>query len=578
MKPIDLQDYFELLDLTPSASAVEVELAYERAKAFLGPDSVATYALVDVGEARRAVERLEEAYRTLSDPALRRDYEESLRRPLAPAPPPESTRAPAAVEAADAAIPGLPAAGVEVLAPPLGIAPLQGPSVGCPPAPSELPPQRAPEASAADASAPLGPSRTDEEESPAAPGLDASHSAHLDARSAGAVAASGLTPLPAPSSLEAATAAIGAAPAELARREPTQAVLASADDETSDNASTDGAGASVERGSALSLAPGPVREGLTPAREAEPAVEVLSPPAAGPAPAEVAAPASAADSSAPIAPAAGSTEGALRSAKAAEAAAEDSFDARSGPVGAQLVFSAILLAASAYPWPRGGEGPDSQSGQAPAPDAVPATEPARPAPPESAPPQGVPLLVSRAEPADDAMAAKELPRGVALPAQPPARESEPQMPPAPIPLVVAIAPAPAAPAGTSGLARAVVPPGRHVVRKEERASDEPRAPPQVPSARQATRAPEALANAVFNGELLRRVRESKGMTLRELSEKTRIGIGHLENVEADRYDALPVAVYLRGFLMSVARELKLDPLKVAKSYLELVARARAPKS
>src|SRR3990172_8931243 len=99
MKPIDLQDYFELLDLTPSASAVEVELAYERAKAFLGPDSVATYALVDVGEARRAVERLEEAYRPLSAPALRRDYEESLRRPLAPAPPPESTRAPAAVEA-----------------------------------------------------------------------------------------------------------------------------------------------------------------------------------------------------------------------------------------------------------------------------------------------------------------------------------------------------------------------------------------------------------------------------------------------------------------------------------------------
>jgi cytoskeletal protein RodZ len=44
----------------------------------------------------------------------------------------------------------------------------------------------------------------------------------------------------------------------------------------------------------------------------------------------------------------------------------------------------------------------------------------------------------------------------------------------------------------------------------------------------------------------------------------------LENVEADRYAALPAPVYLRGILMSLARELGLDGIKVSKSYLALV--------
>jgi cytoskeletal protein RodZ len=43
---------------------------------------------------------------------------------------------------------------------------------------------------------------------------------------------------------------------------------------------------------------------------------------------------------------------------------------------------------------------------------------------------------------------------------------------------------------------------------------------------------------------------------------------HLENIEADRFGALPAPVYLRGILMSLARELRLDGQKVARSYLE----------
>lgn len=112
-------------------------------------------------------------------------------------------------------------------------------------------------------------------------------------------------------------------------------------------------------------------------------------------------------------------------------------------------------------------------------------------------------------------------------------------------------------------------------RAEERAAEEPRS---APPARLAMKPLDIGPNPVFSGELLRRVRESRGLSLRDLSEKTRVGLGHLENVEADRYDALPAAVYLRGFLMLVARELKLDPLKVAKGYMELAAKAKASKS
>jgi hypothetical protein len=94
---------------------------------------------------------------------------------------------------------------------------------------------------------------------------------------------------------------------------------------------------------------------------------------------------------------------------------------------------------------------------------------------------------------------------------------------------------------------------------------------ELPREEQRPRVPEIPPDAEFNGELLRRVRESRGLTLRVLADRTKIGTRHLENVEADRYDALPTSVYLRGILMSLARELGLDPLRVSKSYLALAS-------
>jgi len=102
-----------------------------------------------------------------------------------------------------------------------------------------------------------------------------------------------------------------------------------------------------------------------------------------------------------------------------------------------------------------------------------------------------------------------------------------------------------------------------------------REPPPVPAAER-PRMPELRPDVEFNGELLRQVREARGLTLQQLAERTRIGRAHLEKVEADRYADLPAPVYLRGILVSLARELKLDPARVAKSYMLLAERSGRP--
>lgn len=86
--------------------------------------------------------------------------------------------------------------------------------------------------------------------------------------------------------------------------------------------------------------------------------------------------------------------------------------------------------------------------------------------------------------------------------------------------------------------------------------------------------PELPDDAEFNGELLRKVRTAMGITVQQIAEKTRISARHLEAIEADKYANLPVAVYLRGILMNLSRELGLDGLKVSKSYLALVEKAK----
>ncbi|MEJ2182543.1 MAG: helix-turn-helix domain-containing protein [Nitrospirota bacterium] len=71
----------------------------------------------------------------------------------------------------------------------------------------------------------------------------------------------------------------------------------------------------------------------------------------------------------------------------------------------------------------------------------------------------------------------------------------------------------------------------------------------------------------FDGEALRRVREALGMHLGTIESLTKVRLFHLKNIERNRYETLPEAVYLRGYVKSLARCLALDPERVASDYM-----------
>jgi hypothetical protein len=107
---------------------------------------------------------------------------------------------------------------------------------------------------------------------------------------------------------------------------------------------------------------------------------------------------------------------------------------------------------------------------------------------------------------------------------------------------------------------------------------------EVPPARAASPAPAAPQppeipmpeGALWSGDALRRVREARGITVQQIAERTKVTRHHVENIEAERFSALPAPVYLRGILLAVARELRLDGQKVARAYLERAGMGAPP--
>jgi len=74
------------------------------------------------------------------------------------------------------------------------------------------------------------------------------------------------------------------------------------------------------------------------------------------------------------------------------------------------------------------------------------------------------------------------------------------------------------------------------------------------------------------GADLRRLRESRGISLREIAVSSKIGLRFLEYIEEDRFGLLPPAVYLRGFLLEYARVLGVDPRRMADAYMARLPR------
>ena len=83
--------------------------------------------------------------------------------------------------------------------------------------------------------------------------------------------------------------------------------------------------------------------------------------------------------------------------------------------------------------------------------------------------------------------------------------------------------------------------------------------------------PHVLPDPV-DGAALRRFREERGVSLREISLVTKVGVRYLEYIEADRHALLPAPVYLRGFLQEYARVVGLEPRRTAESYMARVPR------
>lgn len=84
--------------------------------------------------------------------------------------------------------------------------------------------------------------------------------------------------------------------------------------------------------------------------------------------------------------------------------------------------------------------------------------------------------------------------------------------------------------------------------------------------------PEVTPHTEFSGPLLRQIREAIGVELREIAERSKIGMAYLQAMEGEVFAKLPAPVYLRGFLAEYARALGLDPDRVKQTYL---ARYRA---
>ncbi len=80
-------------------------------------------------------------------------------------------------------------------------------------------------------------------------------------------------------------------------------------------------------------------------------------------------------------------------------------------------------------------------------------------------------------------------------------------------------------------------------------------------------APQIGADTQFTGALLRQVRESRRVTLRDVSLRTKISVVHLRSIEDDDFGKLPAVVYTTGFVTELARYLHLDPQQASRSYV-----------
>jgi curved DNA-binding protein CbpA len=89
---------------------------------------------------------------------------------------------------------------------------------------------------------------------------------------------------------------------------------------------------------------------------------------------------------------------------------------------------------------------------------------------------------------------------------------------------------------------------------------------------------EAPGEGPYDGARLRRVRLARGIDLDKISEVTKISSTYLRFIEEERFEDLPAAVYVRGFVGAYASSVGLDPQRIVGPYLDRLADARPEQS
>jgi flagellar biosynthesis protein FlhG len=95
-----------------------------------------------------------------------------------------------------------------------------------------------------------------------------------------------------------------------------------------------------------------------------------------------------------------------------------------------------------------------------------------------------------------------------------------------------------------------------------------RAPAAVSAVEERAEPPEAIdPGAEITGEFLRKLRQTRGIELGDIAQRTKISERYLRAIEDERFADMPAAVYVRGYVMEYARALRLDPQRIVEAYL-----------
>ncbi len=78
----------------------------------------------------------------------------------------------------------------------------------------------------------------------------------------------------------------------------------------------------------------------------------------------------------------------------------------------------------------------------------------------------------------------------------------------------------------------------------------------------------------YDGRFLKAVREQRGLSLESMAQSTRISFRYLEALEANAWDQLPAATFVRGYLKEIVRVLSLGDRDVVGGYMALFQRQR----